>query len=58
MLWHKAWLETRWRFITALLILTVMAGAKVYEYVVTLRMMPLAESSALRQQLSTRRRHS
>jgi ABC-type transport system involved in multi-copper enzyme maturation permease subunit len=44
MLWHKAWLETRWRFITALLILTVMAGAKVYEYVVTLRMMPLAES--------------
>jgi ABC-type transport system involved in multi-copper enzyme maturation permease subunit len=44
MLWHKAWLETRWRFITALLILTVMSGAKVYEYVVTLRMMPLAES--------------
>ena len=44
MLWQKAWLETRWRFITALLILTVMSGAKVYEYVVTLRMMPLAES--------------
>ena len=44
MLWHKAWMETRWRFITALLILTVMSGAKVYEYVVTLRMMPLAES--------------
>ena len=44
MLWHKAWLETRWRFITALLILTVMSGAKVYEYVVTLRAMPLAES--------------
>ena len=44
MLWHKAWLETRWRFITALLILTVMSGAKVYEYVVTLRMIPQAES--------------
>jgi ABC-type transport system involved in multi-copper enzyme maturation permease subunit len=44
MLWHKAWLETRGRFITALLILTVMSGAKVYEYVVTLRMMPLADS--------------
>lgn len=44
MLWHKAWLETRWRFIIGLLILTVMSGAKVYEYVVTLRMMPLAES--------------
>ena len=44
MLWQKAWLETRWRFITALLILTVMSGAKVYEYVVTMRAMPLAES--------------
>ena len=44
MLWHKAWLETRGRFITGLLILTVLSGAKVYEYVVTLRMMPLAES--------------
>ncbi len=46
MLWRKAWLETRGRFITGLLILTVMAGAKVYEYVVTLEMMPLAESVA------------
>ena len=44
MLWHKAWMETRWRFTIALLILTVMAGAKVYEYVIALRMMPLAES--------------
>lgn len=44
MLWHKAWLETRWRFMTGLLILTVLAGANVYEYVVTQRMMPLAES--------------
>jgi ABC-type transport system involved in multi-copper enzyme maturation permease subunit len=44
MLWHKAWRETRSRFIAALVILTLMSGAKVYEYVVTLRMMPLAES--------------
>ena len=44
MLWQKAWLETRGRFITGLLILTVLSGAKVYEYVVTLRMMPAAES--------------
>ena len=43
MLWHKAWLETRGRFITGLLILTVLAGAKVYEYVATQRLMPLAE---------------
>jgi ABC-type transport system involved in multi-copper enzyme maturation permease subunit len=45
MLWHKAWLETRWRFIAGLLLLTVMSGATVYEYVVTQRMMPLAESA-------------
>ena len=44
MLWHKAWLETRWRFVSALVILTMMAGADVYEYVMTQRMMPLAES--------------
>ena len=43
MLWHKAWLETRGRFITALVILTVLAGAKVYEYVATQRLMPVAE---------------
>ena len=43
MLWHKAWLETRGRFIAALVILTVLAGAKVYEYVATRDLMPLAE---------------
>jgi hypothetical protein len=45
MLWQKAWLETRWRFVIGLVILTVMAGTNVYEYVVTQRMMPLAESA-------------
>jgi ABC-type transport system involved in multi-copper enzyme maturation permease subunit len=44
MLWHKAWRETRSRFVIGLLILTVMSGAKVYEYVVTQRALPLAES--------------
>ena len=44
MLWHKAWLETRWRFLIGLVILTVMAGFDVYEYIVVQRMMPLAES--------------
>ena len=44
MLWHKAWRETRGRFIAGMVILTVLSGAKVYEYVVTLQMMPLAES--------------
>ncbi len=44
MLWHKAWLETRWRFVIAIVILTVVAGFDVYEYVIAQRMMPLAES--------------
>ena len=35
MLWHKAWLETRWRFISALVILTMMAGSNVYDYLAT-----------------------
>jgi ABC-2 type transport system permease protein len=44
MLWHKAWLETRGRFVTGLVVLTILAGGNVYEYVATQRMMPLAES--------------
>jgi ABC-type transport system involved in multi-copper enzyme maturation permease subunit len=40
MLWHKAWLETRWRFISALLILTVLAGSNVYDYLAAQRLLP------------------
>jgi ABC-type transport system involved in multi-copper enzyme maturation permease subunit len=40
MLWHKAWLETRWRFISALLILTMLAGGTVYDYLATQRLLP------------------
>ena len=40
MLWHKAWLETRWRFISALVILTMLAGGVVYDYIATRRLMP------------------
>jgi len=40
MLWHKAWLETRWRFISALLILTVLAGGNVYDYIAAQRLLP------------------
>jgi ABC-2 type transport system permease protein len=40
MLWHKAWLETRWRFISALLILTVVAGGNVYDYLATRQLLP------------------
>jgi ABC-type transport system involved in multi-copper enzyme maturation permease subunit len=40
MLWQKAWLETRWRFVSALLILTVLAAGDVYEYLATQRLLP------------------
>src|SRR5689334_1101458 len=40
MLWHKAWLETRWRFISALVILTMLAGGTVYDYLATQRLLP------------------
>jgi ABC-2 type transport system permease protein len=40
MLWHKAWLETRWRFIIALLVLTVMAASNVFDYLAAQRLLP------------------
>ena len=40
MLWQKAWLETRWRFLSAMLILTVLAGGDVYGYLATQRLLP------------------
>lgn len=40
MLWHKAWLETRWRFISALFILTILAGGNVYDFLATQRLLP------------------
>ena len=40
MLWHKAWLETRWRFISALVILTLLAGGSVFDYLATQRLLP------------------
>jgi ABC-type transport system involved in multi-copper enzyme maturation permease subunit len=44
MLWHKAWRETRWRFVSAIVILTLLSGSDVYEYLLLQRMMPqLAE---------------
>jgi len=45
MLWHKAWLETRWRFISALLILTVLAGSNVYDYLAAQRLLPQLNST-------------
>jgi ABC-type transport system involved in multi-copper enzyme maturation permease subunit len=40
MLWQKAWRETRWRFMSALLVLTMMAGSNVFDYLATQRLLP------------------
>ena len=45
MLWHKAWLETRWRFFAALVILTLMAGGNVYDYLATQRLLPMLNTT-------------
>lgn len=47
MLWQKAWLETRWRFISGLVVLTVMSSSNVYEYLATQRLLPQIEVSAI-----------
>jgi len=46
MLWQKAWLETRWRFISALLILTMLAGSNVYDYIATQQLLPRLNATA------------
>ena len=47
MLWHKAWLETRWRFISALLILTVLAAGSVYGWLATRALLPQLDSTTM-----------
>jgi ABC-2 type transport system permease protein len=38
MLWYKAWLETRWRFLIGLAVLTVFACGAVFDYPVFMRL--------------------
>ena len=45
MLWQKAWLETRWRFVSAIVILTILAGGSVFDYLATQRLLPQLEST-------------
>jgi len=47
MLWHKAWLETRWRFISAILILTIMAGGNVYGWLATRALLPQLNTTTI-----------
>ena len=43
MLWYKSWLETRWRFVIGLVILTMSACGSVAAYPQMLKLLPLAE---------------
>lgn len=44
MLWYKAWLETRWRFLIGLAILMIMACGTVFDYPRVASLMPFARS--------------
>ena len=44
MLWYKAWQESRWRFLSGLVVLMVLACGIVFEYPATAKLMPLASS--------------
>jgi hypothetical protein len=44
MLWYKAWLETRWRFLIGLALLVMLACGVVFQYPTVVRLRPLAES--------------
>lgn len=46
MLWRKTWLETRWRFIIGFAVLMVLGGGIVFDYPLTKRLMPMAETIA------------
>jgi ABC-type transport system involved in multi-copper enzyme maturation permease subunit len=40
MLWRKAWLETRWRFATGLVVLSLLAFGNVFQYLAVERLLP------------------
>ncbi|MBI3263253.1 MAG: hypothetical protein HYZ58_08880 [Acidobacteria bacterium] len=42
MLWYKSWLETRWRFLIGLVLLTLSACSTVYSYPQVVKLLPLA----------------
>jgi hypothetical protein len=44
MLWYKSWLDTRWRFLIGFFILLVMACGTLFDYLATMKLMPLAKS--------------
>ena len=45
MLWHKSWLETRWRFLIGLVLLFCSAAVMVFTYPHVLKLMPLVPAN-------------
>ena len=48
MLWRKAWLETRWRFVTGLVVLSVLTTGNVFQYLAVERLLPGLQFEASR----------
>jgi len=46
MLWYKAWLETRWRFLIGLALLMCSASAVVFTYPQVVKLMPMVSADA------------
>src|SRR5207244_4001658 len=45
MLWHKSWLETRWRFLIGLALLLCSAAATVFTYPQVMKLMPMVPTN-------------
>ena len=54
MLWYKSWLDTRWRFLIGFFILLVMACGTLFDYLATMKLMPLAKSIDVSSELGRR----
>jgi ABC-2 type transport system permease protein len=54
MLWYKAWLETRWRFVIGLVLLVLSAASSVLAYPEVLKLLPVADTLDLGGELGRR----
>ena len=54
MLWYKSWLETRWRFLIGLALLTIVATGTIIDYQAVIRLMPVARTIDLGGELGRR----
>ncbi|HEY7287240.1 MAG TPA: hypothetical protein VH497_17445 [Vicinamibacterales bacterium] len=54
MLWYKSWLDTRWRFLIGFFVLLVMACGTFFDYLATMKLIPLARSVEVSGELGRR----